>query len=90
MTKFNSAAEVRAFLKGKFPDPVKIKWFNNPFGGEGHFSVSLRDVPQGVSTVSSSGSGHGYSFGSSDGGVTAGKMTQLRNLLKETNATCTG
>jgi len=86
-----NASEVRAYVKSKgFTDKVKIKWCNNPFGGNGHFSVTLKDIPPGVSVISSSGSNRSYSFGSSDGGVTAAKLTSLRELLKGTNAACTG
>ena len=88
---FNNANEVRIYVIDQgFQDKIKIRWMNNPFGGNGHFNVTLAQVPQGVSVVSSSGSNRDYQFGSSDGGVTAGRLVRLRELLKGTNAACTG
>ena len=88
---FNNANEVRAFLKDKgFTERVKIRWSNNPFGGDGFFNVELAQIPKGVATFSTSGSDIDYAFSSSDNGVTAAKLTQLRQLLKGTRAACTG
>ena len=70
--KFATAQEVRKFLKGKGFEKVKVRWGDNPFGGEGRFWVSPTDIPEGVACVYSGGSNTPERTFSSDKGVTAG------------------
>jgi hypothetical protein len=84
--KFESAAEVRSFLKSHGFKKVSVRWGNNPFGGEGKFMVKRTDLPDGISLITSSGSQEPTRFSSDDGGQTAKMLADLRDILKGTNA----
>ena len=86
-TKFAKAPEVRKFLKTKGFDKVKVRWGNNPFGGDGRFWVTLTDIPKGVACVYDSGTENTpeRTF-TSDKGVTAKRFSLLREALQDTNA----
>lgn len=88
--KFATAQEVRKFLKGFGFEKVKVRWGNNPFGGEGRFWVTPTDVPAGVACVYSGGSNTPDRTFSSDKGVTAGRFNAMREALQGTNASVQG
>ena len=91
MTRFENAAQVRKFLKAKGFTNIKVRWSNNPFGGEGKFSVEPTDIPAGVAVLYDSGSpadrraGKGSTHYTSDGGESAKKYAALKEALKGTN-----
>lgn len=82
---FNSAHEVRAFLKPKGFTKIKVRYANNPFGGAGKYFVSLTDIPAGTTLIHSSGSQTPATTFSSDGDV-GDRIAKLREELKGTNA----
>ena len=90
MTKFASVQEVRKFLKGKGFEKVKVRWGDNPFGGEGRFWVTPTDIPEGVACVYSGGSNTPERTFSSDKGVTAKRFNTMREVLDDTNASVQG
>ena len=86
--KFSSAAEVRKFLKPHGFDKIKVRWGNNPFGGEGKFFVELTDIPEGVTLIHSSGSKTpAKTFGDvkAEASGVLGRIAKLRELLAKTN-----
>jgi hypothetical protein len=82
--RFETSQEVRKFLKAEFPK-IKVRWANNPFGGEGRFWVSLTDIPTGVTLIHSSGSNTPTQTFASDTGV-ASRIARLRERLQGSNA----
>ena len=85
-TKFSTAAEVRSFLKQKgITAKLKIRWQNNPFGGDGKFIVTLAEIPPGSCLICSSGSKEPKHFYSADEGRTAKIMNDMLDILRGTN-----
>lgn len=82
MTKFDTAAQVRAHLKASGVDPkgMKIRWVNSPFGGDGRFWIEVPAQPEdGVRiTVAAPGQPMRYSDA---------RRTELAKLVANTNAT---
>jgi hypothetical protein len=90
---FETAHEVRRFVKGHgFPN-IKVKYQSNPFGGNGLFFVELTDIPKGVCQVHSSGGGiptttAAFTKNGPDTDTTA-RIARLRDVLYGTaNARC--
>jgi hypothetical protein len=64
--KAESAYEVRAFVKERFPGiKFKVRLTRNPFGGDDKYSVDV-EVPPGVSVITSGGSKSPTKFAASD------------------------
>jgi hypothetical protein len=86
MQSFITASEVKAYLKAKgITFPVKVKSTSSPFDGRRFFSVAPKDMPQGVSIVSSSGSSTPTTWGSFDGGQSAKPFAALQEASQGTN-----
>jgi len=82
---FNEAYEVRKFLKSRGILKIKVRWMDNPFGGEGKFTVARTDLPQGT-LISCSSSTEKKTGWYSDKPEMAKKMAELRDALEGTNA----
>ena len=85
MQKFDTAAEVRKYLKTVGITKVKVRWMNNPFGGDGKFTVARTDLPEG-SLISSSSSREPKTRWASDNPDKARMMGELQEALEGTNA----
>jgi hypothetical protein len=82
---FDSAAQVRAFIKERRGERVRVRWRNNPFGGTGLFFVSVvvpRDTR--VSLVSFSSSTTPCVSWSSPDAAMAGMCAEYEALLRTT------
>lgn len=82
--KFESAAQVRSFLKGNGFTGVSVRWGNNPFGGDGKWVVKLTNIPKGTTVIYSGGSNES-SREYSDNTTVAERFANLRLLLRDTN-----
>jgi len=66
MTKAQSAHDVRAFIKKRFPGiQFKVRLSRNPFGGDDKYAVKVI-VPPGVSVIYSGGPKLPTKFSASD------------------------
>lgn len=86
MEKFTNAAAVRRFIKEKgYTGKIKVRWSNNPFGGEGLFWVAITDNPPGAMIFNESGSDIPSTTYSNNAEVSK-KYAKLREILTGTNA----
>ena len=88
-TTFNTAAEVRAFLKNRGFDPKTfgVRFQSAPFSGcRDLFFVKVKNVPAGVAVATSGGSQQPTTFFSSDSGKTAKVYADFQVALDGTNA----
>ena len=84
MQRFNTAPELRAFLKTNGFPKVKVRYTDSPFGGEGRYLVTLTDIPPKVLLLHVSGSqGPACTYG--DDKVSVERIANLRKLLFNSN-----